>query len=921
MNQPIQSSRKRWPLWLQLVLSLLAALLVVNLLTAPLARHVVSDFEFKQVAEQSHSSSSLLAATAIDAVITEDIPLLDTIAAQSLAQAPDMIKLSIKNERDELLVRRVRANAAADENVRTYRYPIELEGERFGTINIDWDIEPVQREIDRHVTEVQVFISAMLVLLTGLIVILIHVLAIRPILRIARYLSSLSDRAPTESLHLPFSASRELTLLATSANQLTSLIQQNKQREHELSELVAIANRNQAKNTAILSASLDAMITIDSEGKVVDYNEAAVHTFGWSHDEMIGQTMADFIVPPDMRDAHRQGVEHYLATGECHLLRKRLQLSALHKHGHRFPIEITISPIETDQSTMFTAFIRDISERLAAETELRLAAQAFESSEAMLISNANGDILRVNSAFTDITGYEKHEILGQNTRILRSGMHDPDLYATMWEQLLERGCWGGEIYNKRKNGEIFPEHLNISAVKSSEGDTTHYVAHFVDISKQKKNEERLRQAHREAEQASLAKSRFLAAMSHEIRTPMNGVLGILGLLKDTPLNQKQRQLIRTGRESGELLLSIINDILDFSKMEAGKLRLENTHFDLHRLLSHSVELLRPQADNKGLELNLYLDRELPRYTRGDPDRLRQILLNLINNAIKFTSSGQISLKASADLDHEDRFTLRCAVEDTGIGIPKETQPSLFDEFTMADQSHSRAHEGTGLGLAICKRLVSLMDGSIELVSEPGSGSTFYFNVVLEVTDAHAWDNEAASDESQRLPAVNTRILLAEDNPANQLVAKSILERAGLHVDIAANGREALEAVRSMPYDVVLMDISMPEMDGMAATAEIRKLSGQAGKVPIVALTAHALSGDREHFLEGGMDDYLTKPINRDATLYCIGRLTDAKAPAKAEEDIVSDTPGTLFSNGDAEYVDEQVLQQLAKDTPPEVAPS
>ena len=214
MNPPIQSSRKRWPLWLQLVLSLLAALLAVNLLTAPLARHVVSDFEFKHMAAESHSSFALLAAAAIDAVITEDIPLLDTIAAQSLEQAPDMIKLSIKNERDELLVRRVRAKAAADENIRTYRYPIELEGERFGTIHIDWDIEPVQREIDRRVTEVQVFISAMLALLTGLIVILIHWLAIRTVLRIAGYLDSISGPigAGTSEVQRGIIATRELGL-------------------------------------------------------------------------------------------------------------------------------------------------------------------------------------------------------------------------------------------------------------------------------------------------------------------------------------------------------------------------------------------------------------------------------------------------------------------------------------------------------------------------------------------------------------------------------------------------------------------------------------------------------------------------------------------------------------------------------------
>jgi len=931
MNPPIQSSRKRWPLWLQLVLSLLAALLAVNLLTAPLARHVVSDFEFKHMAAESHSSFALLAAAAIDAVITEDIPLLDTIAAQSLEQAPDMIKLSIKNERDELLVRRVRAKAAADENIRTYRYPIELEGERFGTIHIDWDIEPVQREIDRRVTEVQVFISAMLALLTGLIVILIHWLAIRTVLRIAGYLDSISEVTRTSTLHTPLFASREMELLTTSTNQLVSLIRQREQRERELKELVAIANRNQAKNEAILSASLDAIITIDHKGIVLDFNEAAVRTFGWGCDEIVGQPMVDFIVPPEMREAHERGLERHLATGEGPVLRKRLELTAQHKEGHLFPIEIAISPLDTDQGAMFTAFIRDISERLEAETELRLAAQTFDSSEAILITDARGNIIRVNSAFTRITGYEASEVLGENPRLLSSGRQGAQFYRSMWEQLLESGSWGGEIYNKRENGEIFPEHLNISAVKNTEGETTHYVAHFVDISEQKENEKRLRQAQREAEAAYEIKSQFLATMSHEIRTPMNGVLGIIGLLTDTPLNDQQQKLVKTGRESGELLLNIINDILDYSKMEADKLQLEHTGFDLHRLLVHAAELLRPQAAAKDLTLELTQAPGLTRYAKGDPYRLRQILLNLINNAVKFTSSGSISVRVSDVPGDGDSFTLQCEVEDTGIGIPDELQDSLFEEFTMADQSHSRTYEGSGLGLAICRQLVSLMGGSIDFHSEARKGSTFFFTVELETAEADEVHNESGSDTPRLLQAADARVLLAEDNAANQAVIKSILEYAGLRVDTVAGGREAVDAVRTRPYDIVLMDISMPEMDGMAATHEIRKLPGGAASVPIVALTAHALAGDKERFLAAGMSDYLTKPIDRDATLHCIARWTGGRAAPEPEDDAAKSAPDKPPAGSGEAYVGEpasqppqvldlNTLEQLAHDTSPQTLP-
>jgi len=666
MTRSVPPIRRRWPLWLQLVLALFAALLLVNLLTVPLARHVVSDFEFKQVADQSRSSFALLAATALDAVITEDIPLLDTIAAQSLEQAPDMVGLSIVNEQNKLLVRRSRTNAATIEGVRSYRYPVEFEGERFGTIDIQWNIEPVQREIDRHVTEVQLFISAMLVLLTGLIVVLIQWLAVRPIRHIVYHLNSLSGNTQPPALQPPLSASRELELLAASANDLSRMMKQRDQREREL-----------------------------------------IRT------------------------------------------RKELQV-----------------------------------------------------------------------------------------------------------------------------------------------------------------------AHDEALSATRAKSGFLATMSHEIRAPMTAVLGVLGLLRDTPLNPELRQWVETGHEAGELLLGIINDILDFSKMEADKLQLEYTGFDLHKLFVHSVELFKLEADDKGLALEPILEPGLPRFARGDPDRLRQVLINLIKNAIKFTPSGGIRVRASATVIGEGAFTLHCEVQDSGIGIPKELQSSLFEKFTMADQGHARRHEGTGLGLAICERLVSLMHGSIGVISEPGNGSTFSFDVPLEPATEQECGSEPKADGPRLRPDAGTRLLLAEDNPANQMVIKRILECASLQVDCVADGREAVEAVSRLPYDMVLMDISMPEMDGMTATREIRKLSGPEGRIPIVALTAHALVGDKERFLDAGMDDYLTKPINRAATLNCIARWTGKSEPAPGP----TIEPAEIPANSDNGYVDVQVLRQLAEDTAPELVP-
>lgn len=557
-----------------------------------------------------------------------------------------------------------------------------------------------------------------------------------------------------------------------------------------------------------------------------------------------------------------------------------------------------------------------------AQSQLRLAATAFESHEAITITDVKGLILQVNTAFTRITGYQSEEVVGKTNAVLHSGLHDAEFYRSMWHGIRTKGHWDGEIWNKRKDGELYPAWLSISAVKGPTGETSHYVGHAVDISKRIHAEQELSVAKEKAETANRVKADFLAMMSHEIRTPLNGILGLLALLRDTRLDRTQQQYVETARESSKVLMTVINDVLDFSKIEAGKLELELSTVNTRELSNSVYEIMRPKAEAKGVAFEAVLDTEVPVSFLGDPGRLRQIMLNLVSNAIKFTDQGAIQLSLTATPVSELRFILRCQVSDTGIGIKPEDQTSLFEQFTTVDASFSRRYGGTGLGLSICKQLVELMHGKIGVNSTPNAGSTFWFEIEVDEALNYEGFSHASSIASVEETQGCTRILLVEDVVANRMVARTVLEQAGHKVEEAANGFEALHWLQQSDFDLVLMDISMPDMDGLQATAAIRKLQEPQANVPIIAMTAHAMKGDRERFLQAGMDDYLTKPLNLELLLDKVRIWKNKRATATDTPDLQGQIQEELDirQTESKSFVDREVLEKLAQDTRPEMVP-
>ena len=660
----------------------------------------------------------------------------------------------------------------------------------------------------------------------------------------------------------------------------------------ELRHTQAVLTAAKEKYARLYHAAPTGYCTLDAQGMILECNATLSRLLRTGRDKLLRTPFGRHLEEADLAVFH-------------HMLRHPREESS---HEFRLPGEsdkpvyllLQLRRIERmmldEHQAVWLGAASDVTRIHELNLELRIKGKAIESTmEGMLITDAQGRICFVNQAFERITGYRREVALGQNPKILKSGRHDPDFYQRLWEQLQTTGQWRGEIWNRRASGEFYPEWLSINAIYDVQNRPLYYVAVFADITERKRAEENLIAAHRRAEAANQAKSAFLANMSHELRTPLNAILGYAQILRRDPnLGPEHRQGAAAIQRSGDYLLTLINDILDLAKIEAGRFELAPGPCDLRALLSSFEDLFGIRAREKGIGFRCRLVEPLPVLVEADERRLRQIVINLLGNAVKFTERGEVCLQAAFA---EGQLELEIA--DTGIGIAAGRLETLFQPFEQAGERDYR-RQGTGLGLAITKSLVDQMGGRITIESTPGQGTRFRVNLPLAScirTPKPSKPDEIRGYRRGDGQTESLRILVVDDVTDNRKVLRLLLESLGFLVFEAEEGQEALAGASRHHPDLILMDLAMPVLDGLEATRRL-KADESLRRIPVIACSARAFGEDLARAKAAGCGDHLSKPVHLDALCAVLERQLDlawirAKPPAAVEKPPEPSSAGRL----------------------------
>ncbi len=665
-------------------------------------------------------------------------------------------------------------------------------------------------------------------------------------------------------------------------------LRQTKERlRHEIDDLQkSIDDIRDVKETfdSFFAHSPALMSIFDERGVYHDVNAAVSKIMDRPKEDIVGNSFHDML-PSPLADTFMDRLDELSEQNDALVVEDEIPTGDDDR-----TYESVIFPIKTqDQTRLFGCIAVDITQHKRTEQKLRRSRKRFElavrgSNDGLWDWDLRTDDLYLSPRWKQQLGYEEDEL--ENKFSTFEDLIHPDDRPEVMEHVEnylngEEQKFKFEFRMVHKDGSVKWILARGEAYRDENGLPYRMAGSHTDITERKQNEQTLEAlndyltqqtqlANRmaaEARSANRVKSKFLANMSHEIRTPLNGVIGMTRLLQDTDLSARQKHYVKTALSSGERLLDLVNDILDFSKLEKGDLEPEEEPFDLTELMDDFATSMVFRCEKKGLDFVYGIEPEVPSKLIGDPARLRQILTNLVSNAIKFTDQGKVTTRAYLDEEQDDSVRLRFSVSDTGIGIPDDRQEELFEDFRQIDGSSTREYGGAGLGLAIVKQIVEAMGGTIDFNSTQGEGTDFWFTVSLEKQDDPSQTSSGASSDTladhKASNQPSARILLAEDDQTNRQVAMGILNGMGFSADPVENGEEAIEALKKTDYDLVLMDIQMPEMDGYEATRQIRNGAEEllTNEVPIIALTAHAMDGDENACLEAGMNDYLSKPID------------------------------------------------------------